>query len=218
MRLAACKSSVFLDMNLALSLHFFQADIAPETKTASLRPWTDFDQAEVKQRNQEIAMNKRSFVLGFCMSLLFGSFPAAVTAQSPAPAASTTSLKGTKTETPATPEITVVGSIQKVLEAGPKGAPKGTYVVVAGPQGTISANLGPWLNAGVKQSLAVGQPMQLTGNFRTYQGQNYLMARQVTVNNQLLTIRNEHGSLARKPTATAKSRQQNNLDAKGDNQ
>ena len=163
-------------------------------------------------------MNKRSLVLGFCMSLLFGSFPAVVTAQSPASAPSTASLKGTKPETLATQEVTVVGSIQKVLETGAKGTPKGTYVVVAGPQGTISASLGPWLNAEVKQSLVAGQSMQLTGSFRTSQGQNYLMARQVTVNNQLLTIRNEHGSLARKPTATAKSRQQNNLDAKGDNQ
>jgi len=163
-------------------------------------------------------MNKRSFVLGFCMSLLFGSFPAAVTAQSPTPVPSTTSFKGTKTSAPAAQEVTVVGSIQKVLQAGPKGAPKGTYVVVAGPQGTISANLGPWLNAGVKQNLAAGQAMQLTGSFQTYQGQSYLMARQVTVNNQLLTIRNEHGALARKQTADPNSRQQKNLDAKGENQ
>ena len=163
-------------------------------------------------------MNKRSFVLGFCVSLLFGSFPAVVSAQSPSPAASATSFPGTKPTKQAIPQTTVVGSIQKILTESPSGAPKGFYVVVAGPQGVTSVNLGPWLSTQAKRSFSVGQAIQLTGSYSSFQGQSYLMAHNVIVNNQQLTIRNENGSLARNPSGSTSSRQKKSFDARGENQ
>lgn len=162
-------------------------------------------------------MSKKTFVIGLCMSLLFGSFPAVVSAQSHSPAASTTSFVGAKSAKQAAPQVTVVGSIQEVLAESPAGAPKGFYVVVAGPQGVTSANLGPWLDSKLRKNFSVGQAIQLTGSFTSVQGQSYLLAHQVAVNNQLLTIRNENGSLARNPSASTNSRKKN-FDVNGENQ
>jgi hypothetical protein len=163
-------------------------------------------------------MNKRSFVLGFCVSLLFGGFPAVVSAQNSSPAAATTSTQGTKSAKQAIPQVSVVGSIQEILRDSPAGAPKGFYVVVAGPQGVISVNLGPWLSSAAKQSFSVGQAIQLTGTVSALHGQNYLMAHNVAVNNQQLTIRNENGALARNPSGSTSGRQKNDFEAKGENQ
>ena len=164
-------------------------------------------------------MKMRSIAIGFCMSFLCGVVPASVTAQSPSSASPSASFKAVKSGTPAKDEVTVVGTIQRVLNTNPKGAPMGVYAEIVGPQGLISANLGPWLSSDVKQGLGVGQSVRMVGSFKVFQGQNYLLTRQLVFNNRQINIRNENGFLVRMQPSGPSSRQALKTSvAKGENQ
>lgn len=153
-----------------------------------------------------------SFLYVCCATLLSGALPATVMAQSSA-SASSASFRGTKEKAAAAKEVTVTATIQQVLT-------KGTHVnsnvrlLVSAPQGLFNADLGPYLANDVKQSLTAGTHVQLAGTMQTIQGQSYLMARELTVANRQITIRNENGFLVRTKSAeaTAKATQmrQNN--------
>jgi hypothetical protein len=111
----------------------------------------------------------------------------AVTPQEHPWAASTTA----KTETK------VSGTIQQVTSK--RGA---TQLVVEGSNGAVTADLGPYAS-GTAKSLSAGDHIEIAGWTRTTNGNNVLVARQITAGERQIVIRNEHGIAVRPAPATS---------------
>ncbi len=131
----------------------------------------------------------RLSVVVFSMALLLGIASLAA-AQSSVSARTSGASQGT---TVAPDEIDLTGSIQQVVTDPASGRPQGLHLIVASPQGIFDVSAGPYLAKDVKDSLAVGQPVQVNGVLRTFGGQAYLLAREMTVAGRQVTVRNEHG-------------------------
>jgi hypothetical protein len=150
-----------------------------------------------------------SFLFVCCATLLSGTLPATMMAQSTASTASSGSFRGTKPKAVAANTVTVTATIQQVLTKSTHGN-SSVRLLVSGPQGLFNADLGPYLFKDVKESLTPGTHLQLMGTMQTIQGQSYLMARELTVANRQITIRNENGFLVRTKSAEAIQARQNN--------
>lgn len=68
-------------------------------------------------------------------------------------------------------------------------------VTLAGPQGIIDANVGPYLTTEIEKSLSTGQPVAVDGVVGIFNGHEYLLVRQLTIGDGQITIRNERGFL-----------------------
>ena len=137
----------------------------------------------------------------FSLSLLLGiaSLAAALSGVS---ARTTGTSQGT---TVAPDEINLTGSIQKVVSDPASGRPQGIHLIVASPQGIFDVSAGPYLAKDLKDSLAAGQPVQVKGVLRTFSGQAYLLAREMTVAGRQVTVRNEHGFPVHSQSPVARS-------------
>jgi hypothetical protein len=93
-------------------------------------------------------------------------------------------------------EITLNGSIQKVVTKHVKGTPAGMHLMVTGSKGLVDTHLGPFMSKETKEALVAGVPVKIVGAMKTERGKNYLMARELTVSGRTITVRNEHGALA----------------------
>ncbi len=89
--------------------------------------------------------------------------------------------------TTAKTETKVSGTIQQVTSK--HGA---TQLVVEGSNGTVTADLGPYAS-GAAKSLAAGDHIEIAGWTRSTNGNNVLVARQITAGERQILIRNEHG-------------------------
>lgn len=93
------------------------------------------------------------------------------------------------------------GSIQQVIPQQTKsaaGSVRALQIVVAGPQGAVTANLGSMLAESVKKSLGAGESVHLTGYTSTANGKSTFVVRTLTVENgKTIMVRNEHGFLVR---------------------
>ncbi len=94
-----------------------------------------------------------------------------------------------------THEITLTGTIQEIISKPAAGVPAGVHLLVAGPQGTVDAHLGPYLTPDTRQALQTGVVVQIVGAMETLHGNNYLLARQVIFSGRLVTVRSENGFL-----------------------
>jgi hypothetical protein len=92
-------------------------------------------------------------------------------------------------------ETTVTGSIDAVGSGHTAGSPAGLHVLVNTAQGMIDASVGSYLSADVRHSLSKGQVVQLVGMKRSIDGNEYLVARTLTIAGRAIAIRNEHGFL-----------------------
>lgn len=139
-------------------------------------------------------MNRRkSVVFVCCLSFLCGFAPRVVSAQS---SASVSSATATNPETQSK-EITVAGTIQQVKSQHVAGSPAGVHLLIAGPQGFYDTSVGPFLSNEARNQLASGRSIQVIGTVREINGQSFLFARQVTVEGNQITVRNENGFLVR---------------------
>jgi DNA/RNA endonuclease YhcR with UshA esterase domain len=102
----------------------------------------------------------------------------------------------------ATDEITFGGAIEQVVTKNASGTPPGLNLLMSGSQSVLYVNLGPYLSSSVKQQLATGQTIQVTGIVQSFNGTNYLLARELTLGNEKLEIRNAHGFLAATPPSS----------------
>jgi hypothetical protein len=100
-------------------------------------------------------------------------------------------------------ETTFGGVIGNVVARNPAGAPSGLNLSMTGARTGLYVNLGPNLRSDLRQSLAAGQPIQVVGLVRSFNGQNYLLARQLIIGNQTIDIRNSNGFAIHTPPATA---------------
>ena len=92
-------------------------------------------------------------------------------------------------------EITLNGTIQEVVPQAPIGSPAGVHLMVAGPDGTVDAHLGPYMTSDTMQALQAGIPVQVVGVMQKVGGQQYLLARQVIFSGRQVTVRSANGFL-----------------------
>jgi len=131
--------------------------------------------------------------------VLFGTVAARpVAAQDTDSPRSFSSLKEWK----ATDEITFGAAIREVVSKNPVGTPAGLNLLMNGSQGVLYVNLGPNLGDSVTRSLSPGQVIQVVGIVQTFNGQNYLVARQLLIGNQTIEIRNQRGFLTHPSTSS----------------
>ena len=101
-------------------------------------------------------------------------------------------------------EITLNGTIQKLISQAASGGPVGLHLLVAGPQGTVDVHLGPYMTKGTQEALQAGTPVQIVGAIEKLHGKNYLLARQLIFAGRMVVVRSENGFLvdAHAPRAT----------------
>jgi hypothetical protein len=91
-------------------------------------------------------------------------------------------------------ETTFSAAIREVVSQSPTGAPKGLNLMMSGLQ-SLSVSVGPYLSDEVTRSLAAGEMIQAVGIVHAFNGQNYLLARQLVVGGRTIEVRNTHGFL-----------------------
>jgi hypothetical protein len=162
----------------------------------------------------------RRLLVIFCLSIFAGIGRGVATAQNNPAGAPATSFRGTSASqtTPAADEVTVAGTIEQVVSTHTPGRPRGLQLVLAGPQGTINASLGPYLSTDVKESLAAGQHVEVTGVTHTGNGQGYFLVRDFTVGGHHVTVRNEKGFLIHPQKPGITRTPQSQTVTKGENQ
>ncbi|HJT71547.1 MAG TPA: hypothetical protein VJ731_15210 [Terriglobales bacterium] len=91
-------------------------------------------------------------------------------------------------------EITVDGSVQKLISNPAPGSPRGLHLLMDTPGGSVDAHLG-LLNEqqASRIGLIPGAAVHIVGTMIGVGGAEYLAARKLTVGNHTLTLRNERG-------------------------
>lgn len=140
-------------------------------------------------------MNRSRSLVVLSLSVLWGIAPSAALAQSSASAVASTSSRAMSGSQANVNEITVTGTIQQVISEPAPGRPQGLNLVLASPRGAVDVSVGPYLASDVKESLSTGQPVQIAGFVRTFNGQSYLLARELNIAGRQVTIRNQYGFL-----------------------
>lgn len=133
----------------------------------------------------------KQFSTGLCRSaVVFVLFLRPVQAQTTEVA---TKAQGPSTYSP-TAEVTLTGTVSSVLTKAARGTIVGSHVLLATLSGPVDASLGRFGlqgNGGV--SVAPGQQIEATGVVKTIRGKTFFLVRTMKVDNELYTIRNEHG-------------------------
>jgi hypothetical protein len=132
-------------------------------------------------------VEKKGLMLFFCLVLLSLFTQGAVLAQQPA-----SRFEATGLDKPAQ-DITLAGTVAQLDSTRTSGAPRGFLLTVNGPQGAFTASLGLNLSPQLRQALAAGAPVQVTGVMETIGGTRYMLARTITVSGKQTIVRNEHG-------------------------
>ena len=131
------------------------------------------------------------FVAVFCMVLFCEATIQPVAAQNESSSPSFARLTPWKTAD----ETTFGGTIQEALEKNPAGAPAGLNLMMTGSRQNLYVNVGPHLKGVLRQSFSAGQVIRVVGIVRSFNGQNYLLARELEINGQTIEVRNQHGGL-----------------------
>lgn len=92
-------------------------------------------------------------------------------------------------------EITITGTVQQAVAKAPKGSPVGLHLMVAGPEGTVDAHLGPYMTKETREALHTGTPVQIVGAIEKTHGKSILLAREVMIGGQTITVRSKSGLL-----------------------
>jgi|HubBroStandDraft_6_1064221.scaffolds.fasta_scaffold318718_2 hypothetical protein len=96
----------------------------------------------------------------------------------------------------ATHEITLQGTIKEVVTHPPAGSPLGMHLTVATTTGNQDVHIGSYLPKHVTENLLhANAQVIVVGGYVTLAGKNILLARQLVVGGQTVTVRNEHGFL-----------------------
>jgi len=125
------------------------------------------------------------------MVLLCPATAVPVAAQNNAPPGSFSPIRQWR----ASDETTFRAAIEQVVTQNPAGAPGGLNLLMTGSSRILYVNLGPNLPKNINQSLTAGQFIQVIGIAQTFNGQTYLLARELQIGDQKIEIRNSHGIL-----------------------
>jgi len=155
-------------------------------------------------------MNRRRHLFWlFWLSVTAGVVPGAATAQTRTAVTPSTSFYGTPTSEAQTmgtgSEVRIAGTVEKLVSTPTQGIPRGLHLILAGPHGIFDASVGPYLSTDVKDSLIAGQRVEITGVAHTFNGQDFVLVRELTVVGRQIVIRNEKGFLIHsQPPAVAR--------------
>jgi hypothetical protein len=148
---------------------------------------------------------RRGFISAFYLLLLcVMTHSVALTAEQPGVQSPSTSFGPTALDKPAQ-DIMVSGTVQQLVKTHVPGAPAGVQLLVAAPQGAVTASLGPNLSRTALQSMSKGAAIQISGGMQTINGNEYLLARNITIGGNQIIVRNEHGFLTHYSTRSSAS-------------
>jgi len=106
-------------------------------------------------------------------------------------------------------EVTLAGTVSKVLTQASPGMVPGAHLLLTTPAGSLDVSLGTFALRGEGAlSVDLGQQVQVTGVPKTLRGGQFILARNVTVGKQVYPIRNKHGILV-SPQARMRASQTN---------
>jgi hypothetical protein len=152
---------------------------------------------QANTRNEKKKASQGSFVFQTLGLLLLASIvPVSSRAQN-APRVVAPQAHPWAASTTAKTETKVSGTIQEVTSKHGM-----TQLVVSGANGAVIADLGPYAG-GAAKSFSPGDHVEIAGWTRTSNGNNTLVARQITAGERQVVIRNEHGFAVRPAPATS---------------
>lgn len=94
-----------------------------------------------------------------------------------------------------TRETTLVGTIQQVVLNHETDKPTGVHLIIAGPQGTADACVGPFLSKRTKEAVQAGVSAQLIGSTMQLHDKEYFLVRELMVGGNSIVIRTQRGFL-----------------------
>ncbi len=103
-------------------------------------------------------------------------------------------------------EITVVGTVERLVMHPASGGPPGFHLFITTSGKTVDAHLGPFLSKQNQEKLVAGQSVQIVGISTNLHGKDVLLARQLIFAGRLVTVRNERGALVREHPARRTTR------------
>jgi DNA/RNA endonuclease YhcR with UshA esterase domain len=120
----------------------------------------------------------------------------------------------TATRYDAAREVTIEGTVARVVSARTPGMLVGAHVFLTTSAGTVDAHLGVYAMRGANAlALSPGERVRMTGVMVTVKGQSVLLVRTAQTGAGTFVIRNEHGFPLRPTSASATLPEK---DAKGD--
>jgi hypothetical protein len=140
---------------------------------------------------------KKLFISMLPVILLFGMWTKEATAQTSSTSQPSAEFSGWDASKSNAPDVTVTSIIQQAVSSKASGIPAGLHLMLGTPSGVLDVSMGPYLPQEAQQALVAGQQVRVTGKIVTANGQNYLFAKQLFINDQQITIRTDQGSLVR---------------------
>jgi len=94
-------------------------------------------------------------------------------------------------------EVTLVGTVQEFVTHHVAGSPMGLHVLISTSGKTVDAHIGSVLSKQVRETLQVGELVQVIGVHENVHGKDVLLARQLIYSGRQVTVRNERGFFVR---------------------
>ena len=115
-------------------------------------------------------------------------------------------------------EVTINGTVNRIITQHVPGSPAGLHVLVNGERGLVDVHLGPFMSRQTQQELRSGTLVQIVGAMQTVHGKQYLLGRQINFAGRAVTVRNQGGALLRvqaTPLVLAKHKHASRVEVKG---
>ncbi len=130
----------------------------------------------------------------------------AMAAASANPPQSSSSGEGSALAFDKTKEVTVVGTVERLVTHPASGGPAGFHLFISTSGKTVDAHLGPFLSKQNQEALVSGQSVQIVGISTSIRGEDVILARQLIFAGRLVTVRNERGFFVREHAARRTTR------------
>jgi len=92
-------------------------------------------------------------------------------------------------------EVTLVGTVKEFVTHHIAGSPMGLHVMIFASGQTVDAHIGPVFSKQIRESLHVGELVQVVGVHEKVRGKDVLLVRQLIYGGRQVTVRNQRGFL-----------------------
>ena len=90
-------------------------------------------------------------------------------------------------------EVTLVGTVKEFDTHHIAGSPMGLHVLISTSGKTVDTHIGPVFSKQIRETLHVGELVQVVGVHETVHGKDVLLVRQLIYGGRQVTVRNERG-------------------------
>jgi len=125
----------------------------------------------------------------------------ALAAEATPPAQSSSVDRGSGLAYDQTKEVTLVGTVERLVTHPPSGGPAGLHLFISTSGKTVDAHLGPFFSQQNQEALEAAQSVQVVGISTSIHGKDVVLARQLIFGGRLVIVRNERGVLVREHPA-----------------